>query len=117
MRPPDAPETRQMSKERNGLHGLAEPHFVRQYSVEFPLFHGDEPLQAHLLVLAQLAAQQEGELGLVAEGVVGGLRFCSSVTQLAWDDVQSGGTRGAGREGEQRGKGNREGRGTGGVLE
>ena len=48
-----------MSQQRNGLYGLAQTHLVRQDTVESLVVHGDQPVQADVLILAQLVAEKE----------------------------------------------------------
>lgn len=48
----------QVSEQGNRLDGFAEAHFVSQNAVEFLLVHGDQPVQANVLVFSQCPAQQ-----------------------------------------------------------
>jgi hypothetical protein len=56
--------TGKMRQQGDGLNGLAEAHFISQDAVEALVVHGDQPLKADMLVLAQLVLEQEWYLGL-----------------------------------------------------
>lgn len=53
--------TSQVGQQGDGLDGLAEPHFVSQDAVELLLVHGNQPVQPNVLVLPQLAPQEQGD--------------------------------------------------------
>lgn len=52
--------TGEVSQQGDSLDGLPQAHLVSQDAVELLLVHGDQPVQADVLVLTQLAHQQEG---------------------------------------------------------
>lgn len=53
--------TSQVGQQGDGLDGLAEPHFVSQDAVELLFVHGNQPVQPNVLVLPQLAPQEQGD--------------------------------------------------------
>jgi len=69
-----------VGEQGDGLDGLAQAHLVGQDAVKLLLVHGDQPVQADVLVLPQRAVQEEGDGRLHLEGHKGhrkAARVCS----------------------------------------
>ena len=70
--PPHALLTGHVGQHGYSLDGLSQAHLVRKNAIEFPLVHHYQPLQADVLVVSQLVAEEEGDWGADLEGWGGG---------------------------------------------
>ena len=71
VRAPDAFHHGEIGQQADGLHGLAQPHLIRQDSVEASLLQRHQPVQPHLLVLPQHQRGRQGERPLHRDGAGG----------------------------------------------
>lgn len=52
-------DARQMGKQRYGLDGFAETHFIGENAIQPAIVHRHEPVETDVLVFAQTVFEQE----------------------------------------------------------